>query len=167
MILICGLPSSGNHIVYIHVRRGVEAKYGPQCPEGVTRESVQIWHGDNVSPNIKRPEWDTRLMFVCPVRSESMRLRSVEKRTAPPRRKQLPMDREKMRHNVIMLAAQHGARVYNVSYEGLVEDPEGVGRDLFEWLELPWVPWPTERPEGRAPHEGPVFDANEAYTIGT
>jgi len=165
MILIAGLPSSGNHIVYIHVLRGVAAKYGANAVDGVNREGVQIWHGDNESPNVKRPEWDTRLMVVIPVRSESVRKLSVEKRTQG--RRKLPTDRDKMRYNVVMLAAKHGARVHCVSYEGLVADPEGVGRDLFEWLELPWVPWPTEYPAGRKAHEGPVFDANAAYSPET
>ena len=155
MILIAGLPSSGNHVVRDHIKRGVESLG--------TSESVQIWHGDNESPNITRPAGE-RLVFVVPVRSEATRLVSVQKRSDHGRLRVFPFDADLMRRNVWMLAVKHGARLYNLSYEGLVQDPDGVGRNVFEWLALPWVPWPTERAPGRPPCEGPVFDANKAHS---
>lgn len=160
MILICGLPSSGNHLVYMHVRRGVEVKYGPSSVEGVDRETVQIWHGDNERPNLKRPEND-RIVFVIPVRNEAIRKLSMTKRMAEQGRGAFPIDNEAMRRNVVRLIVKEDARWCNVSYEGLVADPRRLGRDLFDWLGLPWVRWP----EFGTKHQGPVFDANKAYFL--
>ena len=160
MIVIAGLPSSGNHLVFTHVRRGVEAKYSSDTVVGVTREAVQIWHGDNVSPNITRPEGE-RLVFVIPVRNEAVRKLSVHKRVSHSARVMMPLDDPTMRSNVVRLIATSDAPWYGVSYEGLVADPQRAGRDLFEWLELPWVDWPN----GGTRHSGPPFDANAAYHV--
>lgn len=69
-----------------------------------------------------------------------------------------------MRTAVFTLALAHEAPVYLLSYEGLVQDPEAVGRDLFEWLSLPWVAWPVEayaNPE--TPERGRLFDGNRKW----
>lgn len=159
MILIAGLPSSGNHLVYTHVRRGVVARDGEDSTEGVDRETVQIWHGDNESPNLKRPEGD-RVVLVIPVRNEAVRKLSMARRMEKHKRGAFPLDNETMRRNVAQLIVREDARWYSVSYEALVADPGRLGRDLFDWLGLPWVRWPDEG----LSHQGPVFDANRAYS---
>lgn len=173
MIVIAGLPSSGNHIVFIHVRRGVAERDGDdKKDQGFVpiwhgdsaspqdREFVQIWHGDNESPNITRHDGE-RLMFVIPVRNEAVRKLSVSKRVSHPNPVRMPLAIEDMRRNVVRLIVANDAPWYAVSYEGLVADPERAGRDLFEWLGLPWVPWPGK---GEGP-KGPVYDANTAHKI--
>jgi len=159
MILIAGLPSSGNHLVFTHVRRGVEARDGHLSVEGVDRETVQIWHGDNASPNLKRPEGD-RVVFVIPVRNEAVRALSIAKRMERQHRRTFPIDNDAMRRNVTRLIVDNDAPWYAVSYEGLVADPNRSARNLFDWLGLPWVRWP----EVGSTHQGPVFDANEAHS---
>lgn len=159
MILIAGLPSSGNHIVYTHVRRGVVERDGAHSVEGVDRETVQIWHGDNESPNLKRPEGD-RVVLVIPVRNEAVRKLSMTRRMEKQKRGAFPRDDEAMRRNVARLIVREDARWYGVSYEALVADPIRLGRDLFDWLGLPWVRWPVEG----LSHQGPVFDANAAHS---
>jgi len=159
MILIAGLPSSGNHLVYTHVRRGVAARDGEHSVEGVDRETVQIWHGDNESPNLKRPEGD-RVVLVIPVRNEAVRKLSLQLRMETQKRGPFPLDNDTMRRNVARLIVREDACWYGVSYEGLIVDSERLGRDLFDWLGLPWVEWPDD---GRS-HQGPVFDANKAHS---
>jgi hypothetical protein len=154
VILVCGLPSSGNRLVETHIRRGIDAK-------GV-EETVQIWHGDNERPMLIYPEGE-RLVMVAPVRDEAMRQASIEKRERY-HGGHFPTDPERCRRNMLSLKVEMDLPIYFLSYEGLIANPGGLGRNLFGWLELPWVPWPTEESHDPAqPYLGALYDANDAY----
>ena len=153
MILVSGLPSSGNHLLLTHIERGVLAKGEP--------EAVQIWHGDNKRPNLNREKGE-RLVMVVPVRDESMRAASVEKRIK--HGGHFPTDVYTCRRHTMSLVVAEGIPVYFVSYEGLLQNPDGLGQHLFEWLELPWVPWPEKAdPTAAQPHQGGLYDANKPH----
>lgn len=67
------------------------------------------------------------------------------------------------RKGVFRAIAQLGAPVKLVSYEAFVADPEGVGRDLIQWLGYSWMPFPTETPNANQDLHGPVYDGNAKY----
>lgn len=154
MILVAGLPSSGNRLVKEHIVRGVRTVD--------TKEVVQIWHGDNRMPNLTRPDGE-RLRMVVPVRDEAARGASVQKRIRE-HGGHFPTEVQTMRKRVLGLVVSHDIPVYFVSYEGLIANPEGLGKDLFAWLGLPWVPWPTEEaPDPKQPYQGRLYNANAAH----
>jgi hypothetical protein len=154
VILVSGLPSSGNRLIAEHIKRGVAAAR--------SEEFVQIWHGDNEAPNVTRPEGE-RLAVVMPVRGESFRLRSVDERL---RRGEgvLPSDVAQMRANLVRFLSWNDCPVYVLSLEGLAQSPEAEGRLLFTYLRLPWVPWPAAfSSDPRRPELGRVYDPNRRY----
>ena len=55
------------------------------------------------------------------------------------------------------------APVKIVSYEGFVQDPEGVGQELIAWLGHPWVPFPDTVPNANQDLEGPIYNGNAKY----
>ncbi len=55
-----------------------------------------------------------------------------------------------LRLRVCKFAAEHDALLHVISYEAMVQDPDGVGKELFRFLGLPPVPLET-------------FDANAKY----
>jgi len=163
MILICGLPSSGNRLVQTHVNRGTIAKAGGE--EG--SEVVEIWHGMNEYPRavrlIQNGQERDRIMLVVPVRDETMRQASVAKREAT-EGKGNPLDVQLCRRNTLKLMVEMDLPIHLLPYEGLVANPDKLGRHLFEWLGLPWVPWPTHASDDPAqPYLGTLYNANDAH----
>ena len=149
MIIISGLPSSGNRLVQALIKRGAGG------------EKVILWHGDNVSPWRKAPP--ERAVIVIPVRSEWHRRESLRKRYARGDGR-IPEDVQRMRLNVAAFISRWNPLVLQVPYEGLVQDPDVVGRQLFEDLGFEWTPWPSSSAKaGADPWDGPVFDANAAH----
>lgn len=161
MILVCGLPSSGNRLLTAHIARGCKANLGDAASLVVEPEVVQLWHGDRPTCDLTRPEGE-RIVMVIPVRCEVMRQRSVA------RREKLgghfPFDPDQSRTHVLAFAVRYQVPVRMVSYEGLVANPDAVGQELFRWLALPWVPWPdAESDNVQRPELGKIYDANEKY----
>jgi len=150
MIVIAGLPSSGNRLVAAHVTRGAGT------------ESVQVWHGTEGGPVMPK-DLNERIVVVIPVRSEHVRKRSVTRRERVDGGN-FPVDARAMRRWLVGWMARVGVESYWLSYEGLVADPDGAGRDLFDWLGFEWIPWPTEAAEH--PFQGEVFDANAKHVTG-
>lgn len=124
---------------------------------GAPNAHAVIYHG---GPG--HPDWGGRARgathVVVPIRHPGYRRQSMYRR-------QLDWARyppAACHASIFRMALDHDLPLYLLSYEALVADPEGVGRDLAEFLELPFVPWPAEV-DGTNPTEGAVFDANAKY----
>jgi hypothetical protein len=149
-ILICGLPGSGNNLVRRFVERCAQ-KVGPRHARGV------VFHG---GPHHPSASWRCRgaTHVVIPVRHPGCRRQSMYRR-------QLDWSRYPpvpCAASIFRIVVDDKLPVYLLSYEALVADPEGVGRDLAEFLELPYVPWPAAI-DSEHPTEGAVFDANARH----
>ena len=153
MIIVAGLPSSGNRLVMEVIRRGVES--------ASTGEVVQIWHGERAAPTLVDLREGERIMVVIPVRSERCRKLSIEEKLKQ-HGGSFPTSPEDMRKGVLRFVLDRDCPLYVLSYEGLVEDPVGVLTDLYEWLGLPPQP-PPEGTEGELKERHAIFNANERH----
>lgn len=152
MVLVCGLPSSGNHLVRETILRCSRAQ------QPYTRKLVLVWHGGphDWTPKPTKEELK-HARIVIPVRDPRCRKLSVKARGLPDN---WPEDFCVGR--VLAFAYEHRLRVKHVSYEAFCLDGDGVGSDLAEWLGLPWIPFPDSiRPED--PARGALYDGNAKY----
>ena len=145
MILVCGLPGSGNQFVCQQIVRGIQRyRDGHGGGKNWTAEYCTIWHGPK--PNAQALAAEEQVRLVMPVRNEHCRLESVGRRAIcmddfPP---------EECRMAVCKLVVETGAQLLIVSYEALVADPKQEGKRVTDFLGLPAIDWP-------------VHDANHKY----
>lgn len=123
---------------------GAEAVYLNHGDTKVGR-SCQVYKRISKMPN-------RRWFIVIPVRDPEVRKESCRRRfpTSPEF-----LDDEWQNHTrfvILTTAWKLKLPIRFVSYEALVQNPEGVKRDLLNWVELPNLPWPES-----------VFDGNEKY----
>lgn len=118
-------------------------------------EKCTVWHGAERAPTFD--QGNTR--FVIPVRNPRVRLLSMEAANLDPSRWPEAACRKDVMRAIVALDAP----VKLVSYEGFAQDPEGVGKDLIQWLGHPWVPFPTEVPGESLDLNGPIYDGNAKY----
>jgi hypothetical protein len=129
-IVVAGAPGSGNRLVRHGIWRWLQASG--------QRVHVDVWHGAEPWP---RPE--DVIAIVIPVRNPA-----IQQRSAPGKGCEIPPS--KLFPNVARLVLESGAPVLPLSYEGLVQDPEGVGRHLCAWLGLRWDGWGATIRDGNA-----------------
>jgi hypothetical protein len=151
MIVIAGLPRSGNHILRSMILRCIRMKRRDPTWQG---EKCTVWHGAESPPVFE--EGKTR--FVIPVRNPCYRMLSMRAAALPPGRWPEDACRKGVFNAVVALKAP----VKLVSYEAFVEAPEDVGQDLIAWLGYAWMPFPVGI-NAEAPLNGAIFDGNEKY----
>ena len=136
LALVSGLPNSGNRLLVARIKTAVRRT---GCDMG-----VRLYHGDHEL--LRRPAGDyDRVFVVVPVRNPRCRLLSMRRDGKDPAR----FPEAELRARVCRLVVE-GARMHLLSYEAMVQDPEGVGAELFAFLGLDPVPLGT-------------FDANAKY----
>jgi len=150
LILLSGLPRSGNNVLRHHIIRCREVGTAEQ-----QMEKVLVWHGTEV---LRDDGSDLR--FVIPVRNPVIRVLAMRRNRMPEAR----WPEDVCRRAVFCKIAERAAPVKLVSYEAFVQDPDAVAGDLIEWLELPWRPFPASTSMSpNPPFDGPVFDGNSKY----
>ena len=148
MILVAGLPASGNRLIVRQIEYGLTLAR--------QREIVRVWHGMKSRLRLD----DSPVRIVIPVRSERKRIQSIDSRPHGPggvvggRRVDTLYGSaaDEMRATVFRTVAEEALPVYLFSYEAMVRYPDSEGRTLFEWLRIPWPGWRET-----------VMDANEKY----
>jgi hypothetical protein len=118
-------------------------------------EKCTVWHGSERAP-IFEPG-NTR--FIIPIRNPRVRLLSMKKANLAPEAWPEAACRKGVFNAIVALDAP----VKLVSYEGFVQDPEGVGKELIAWLGHPWTPFPTTVPGMGTDYLGPIIDGNKKY----
>jgi len=151
MIVVAGLPRSGNHILRALILRCIRLKRRDPTWQG---EKCTVWHGAEAAPVFD--PGNTR--FVIPVRNPCYRLLSMRATKLPPGR----WPEDACRKGVFNAVVQLNAPVKLVSYEAFVQSPEDVGQDLISWLGYAWMPFPVGV-NADAPLNGAIFDGNEKY----
>lgn len=149
MILVSGLPNSGNTLTRAMIQRCAKA----------AQEKIEcwIWHAGPLDGWPPQYKGQVPSHIVVPVRSEPIRLRSMRAW----RRRPEDWPPEKCRESLFEFARTHGGVPLKLfPYEGLCSYPALVGGDIADWLRLPWVPFP-QRVNGTA--EGGLFDANAKH----
>lgn len=152
MILITGLPRSGNHVLRAMVLRCIRFKRRDPNWQG---EKCTVWHGAEAAPVFE--PGNTR--FILPVRDPQFQRLSMRAVSLPSER--FPEDA--CRRSVFRAVVALNAPIKLVSYEAFVADPDGVGQDIIAWLGYQWVPFPAETPNANPDIHGPVFDGNAKY----
>jgi len=151
MIVISGLPRSGNHILRALVLRCIRMKRRDPSWQG---EKCTVWHGSEKAPTFDAGS--TR--FIIPVRDPHCRVASYKATGMPSGR----FPEEACRRGVFRAVVALDAPVKLVSYEAFVADPDGVGQELVAWLGYTWMAFPTDGRPGD-PLNGPIFDGNAKY----
>ena len=151
MIVISGLPRSGNHVIRAMVLRCIRMKRRDPNWQG---EKCTVWHGAESAPVFE----PNRTRFVIPVRDPHYRMLSMRATTLPPGR----WPEDACRKGVFNAIVALGAPVKLLSYEAFVANPDGVGQDLIAWLGYAWMPFPPEVKE-HDPLNGAIFDGNAKY----
>jgi hypothetical protein len=154
MIVMAGLPRSGNHVIREHILRCIRRWRG--LDESKPHEKVAIWHGTQQPPRFD----EKRTRFVIPVRDRRWQQASLH---GKPELKPAQFPTDGCIKGVMRAVLALNASVYYLSYEAFVADPNGVTQDLMRWLGYPWVPFPEGPASPLLPHSGPPFDGNEKY----
>ncbi len=135
LVLVCGLPGSGNRFLIRAIRQA--AKSLPV--------NTGVWHGNTPFPTrversgklIDDPDQRriTDIRLVMPVRNPRCRHLSLIREGKDPRN----FPEREWRRNVCQFVADNDAFLHVISYEAMVDDPNAVGAELFRVLDLPPV----------------------------
>jgi len=148
-VVVCGLPGSGNRVIYHMIYRCLTAT-------ALELGRIDVYHGMGKTPHV-HAEVD-EVICVLPIRSPRYRSYScvtnkIDAYSYPP---------DKCMRGVLEFVNLHGASLIPISYEAFVEDPERIGQHLIGRLDLKWVPFP-EKADKRKPYLGRVFDGNAKW----
>lgn len=133
MIVVAGLPGSGNRLV-----RSLLQAAGAE---------VVIFHGRSGD----LPQGALPAAVVLTARNPWIRAQSMHTRGDAPSW-DFSRDEHYLR-NILAFVVVHGLPVRIIPYEAIIQDPGGVRCDLLGWLSLPTnTPWPSTITDGNAKH---------------
>lgn len=148
-LFVCGLPSSGNHLLEAIVMRCAEAT-------GVLVVAKR-WHGKNLgaAPAVRDRE---DAVVLIPVRHPACREMSAKSRKIFDA---FPVNECTL--NVMRWCSLHRLAPIMVTYEALKSDHVGVTRWLCSTLGLEYAAPPDGWEGVDQPQRGPIFDANRKW----
>ena len=126
LILVCGLPSSGNRFLVAAIKEAVAKTRGER---GTCDRSVACWHGEGEHPGLRG---FAGVDVVVPVRDPRCRRLSMAATGKDADR----FPEVELRRNVARLCAHDVARSHFLSYEAMVADPYSAAVELFAFLGL-------------------------------
>jgi len=155
LVIVTGLPSSGNRLVADMVKR-CSLDGSPRdevLPSWNKPCEVNIWHG--IPPGPRQYEV-TRLILLtrspfCRMQSQ---LRNGEAGWDVKTRQPSEFGESYLFQSVMRYALGHQIEVMPLTYEALVQAPDKVGRYVAEWLGLSWIPFTKQ---------DPIVDGNAKY----
>lgn len=164
MILICGLPGSGNHML----RELVRAAGGKPLIWHGDSELYKEFEGDIETPLLGPPPTRIFTHAIMPVRNNWMRSRErALGSTWWERHGHKSQDSfvAALRETVISFIATRAIPLKVVAYEHIVANPKLGGR-ILAWADLPYADWPEPVVDGDAKYleglgDGVESDGNE------
>jgi hypothetical protein len=169
MVLVSGLPSSGNRLVRaIAERLGARARIAHDSFDDAIshlrwfdRENRAFWR--ILIPVRRKGPWAAS----CLRRAESGE-EEISRRISGEwfgDRYESPYEyREKHIRDAERVGGLHMPHLY-IPLSRLVRDPEGEGMKIARFINLPWVPFPDVLEDPEKPWTGPVYNPDEPYEV--